>query len=184
MDEDQAQLYCTPPHITAALLKREQFPGTIWEPAAGQGHIVQVFRPSNPNIFASDKYDHGFRPCRVEDFLTSTRQADNIVTNPPYKFKVEFLARAKMLARRKIAMLLPVDVEYSVDFFDNHKADRNFPWKALYGCVQAVPFQNLRGFWGRIRVGWFVFERGYEGTVIRVPIKFRKIAAQKAKYGP
>ncbi len=173
--EDAAQHYCTPPHITEALLRREKFPGTIWEPAAGKGHIVQVLRPTYPNIFASDKYDYGFQPCWIEDFLTSSTQTDCIVTNPPYMFKVEFLAQAKLLARCKIAMLLPVDVEYSVDFFSNHKADSEFPWKALYGFVQAVRWPNLRGKWNRLRVGWFVFERGYEGPVIRQSIMFRKI---------
>jgi hypothetical protein len=176
-DEDEAQLYCTPPHITEALLTREKFHGMIWEPAAGRGHIANVFRPTYPNIFASDLNDWGYWPCCIEDFLTSTREADNIVTNPPYKLKVEFLARAKMLARRKVAMLMPVDVEYSVDFFQNHKADSTFPWKALYGFVQAVPWPNLRGFWNRMRVGWFVFERGYEGPVVRQSIMFRKITS-------
>ena len=60
--EHQKRLYCTPPHITKALLKREFFPGTIWEPAAGKGHIVQVLRECGyTDVVASDINDWGFQ---------------------------------------------------------------------------------------------------------------------------
>ena len=63
------ELYCTPPHIVKALLKRERFPGMIWEPAAGQGHIVKVLLECGyRDVVASDLNDWGFRPCRIEDF--------------------------------------------------------------------------------------------------------------------
>ena len=35
-------LYETPPPVTEALLRREQLPHRIWEPAAGKGAIVNV----------------------------------------------------------------------------------------------------------------------------------------------
>ena len=176
MDDDQDQLFCTPTHITDALLNREQFQGTILEPAAGMFHIVRALQAHGyADILAADIKDRGVGPCRIEDFLTSTIVVDNIITNPPYKLKGRVPGQAKLLARRKIAMLLPVDVEQSVDFFRNHRRDTNFPWKALYGFVQAIPWENLRGPWWRMRCGWFVFERGYEGPVIRESIMFRKI---------
>jgi hypothetical protein len=46
--ERQKRLYCTPPHVTKALLKREFLPGSVWEPAAGKGH--------NGNLVPADEH--------------------------------------------------------------------------------------------------------------------------------
>jgi hypothetical protein len=87
--ERQRGLYCTPPHIIKALLKRERFPGTIWEPAAGQGHIVKVLLECGyGDVAASDLNDWDFQPCKIENFLTSTASVDCIIANPWYKLKL------------------------------------------------------------------------------------------------
>ena len=75
--DKKARLYCTPPHITKSLLKREYFPGSIWESAAGRGDIVRVLRDCNyTDIYASDINDWGFEPCWIEDFLKSASSSE------------------------------------------------------------------------------------------------------------
>ena len=144
------QLYCTPPHIVKALLKRERFPGTIWEPAAGQGHIVKLLLECGyRDVIASDLTDWGFRPCRIGDFLTSTFSSDSIITNPPFKAKLEFLAQAKQQARYKIAMLLPVTVEYPKGF-QQHDSDEHFPLKAIYSFPQSIGWLNVKSPGGKM----------------------------------
>lgn len=176
--EDQAELYGTPPYIVKALLKREQFPGTVWEPAAGKGDIVQVLRACGyTDVLASDLHDWGFQPCRTEDFLTSTLNSNCIVTNAPFSKKAEFLTRAKLLARTKIAMLLPVDFEHTRTFVEHHLRDAEFPWRALYAFPQGIGWLQRKDRSGRRKVGWFVFERGYRGQVIRESILFRPNSA-------
>ena len=174
--ENKKQLYCTPPHITKALLKREVFPGMIWEPAAGRGHIVRVLRECGyTEIVCSDINDWGFDGCRIEDFLTTTRKCDCIVTNPPHdRLMPKFVAKAKLLARHKIAMLLPVQFEHTVEYVGNHLADADFPWKAEYTFPQTIRWENVHEHHGYIKHAWFVFERGYRGPVIREPIMFRR----------
>ena len=171
--ERQQRLYCTPPHITKALLKRECFPGSIWEPAAGRGDIVKaLLRCRYPDVMALDIYDWKFQPCRIQDFLTSTTESDCIVTNPPFDLKAQFLAQAKRLARHKIAMLFPVNFEYTMTFVHHHESDPDFPWKALYVFLQPIPWLNVTDPGGKMRFAWFVFERGYHGPVIRRKISF------------
>jgi hypothetical protein len=174
--EREKGLFCTPPHITRALLKREQFRGTVWEPAAGKGHVVKVLREHGyRDVVASDIYDWGLRPCRIEDFLTSTTRAASIITNPLFDLKWQFLAQAKRLADSKIALLLPLDSEYRSPFLLHHEHDADFAWKALYAFVQGVPWTNVNGVYGRFLVGWHVFERGYTGNVIREKIAFDRV---------
>ena len=173
--ERERGLFCTPPHITRALLKREAFPGTVWEPAVGKGHIVKVLLEYGyRDVLASDICDWGF-PCQIEDFLESITRATSIITNPLFDIKWEFLAQAKKLADFKLALLLPLDTEYRSPFLRHHESDTAFPWKALYAFVQGVPWANVNGTWGRFLVGWHVFERGYTGPVLREKIAFDRV---------
>ena len=147
--ERQEQLFCTPPHITKALLKREVFPGTIWEPATGKGHIVRVLLDcGHRDVLASDITDWGFEPCRIEDFLVTTNEVDCILANPPFDLKAKFLAQAKRLARLKIALLLPVGWKHTMEFVCQHLADSEFPWKALYSFPQGIQWANVQRRWG------------------------------------
>ena len=172
--ERRKGLYCTPPHIVKALLKRERFLGTIWEAAAGLGHIVKVLLECGyRDIVASDKNDWGFRPCRIEDFLTSTSSSDCIITNPWCKRKLPFLAQAKRLARHKIAYLLPVTTEY-MKGFRQHELDQDFAWKAIYVFPQPIGWLNVEDPGGKMHFAWFVFERGYVGPVLREKIRFKR----------
>jgi hypothetical protein len=169
------QLFCTPPHLVKALLKRESFPGTIWEPAAGEGHIVKVLRACGyDNIIASDLNNWGFRPCLLEDFLTSSRTSDSLITNPPFNRKRQFLKHAMRQVRRKIALLLPTDFEHTVEFVRHHETNQELPWKALYSFPQGIRWENVHDSWGKFKCGWFVFERGYTGPLIREKILFRR----------
>jgi hypothetical protein len=171
--ERDKSLYCTPPHVVSALLRRETFPGVVWECAAGRGDIVRVLRRCGcEQVVATDLNDWGFRPCGIEDFLQSRREVESLVTNPPYPLKHEFLVHAKKIVRCKIAMLLPVLFEYTAKFIDNHEHDTTFAWKALYAFRQPIPWKNVKERSGKVIHGWFVFQRGYQGPVVRDKIKF------------
>ena len=173
--ERQARLYCTPAHIVKALLQRESFPGSICEPAAGRGDIVKVLRECGyADVHASDINDWGFQPCQIEDFLKTTREFNCCITNPPFDLKLQFLEQAKRLVRHKIALLLPVQFEFTLGFIKNHESDRRFPWKALYSFPQSVRWLNAREAWGKILFGWFIFERGYCDEVRREKVLFRR----------
>jgi hypothetical protein len=173
--ERENRLYCTPPQIVKALLKREPFPGAIREPAAGKGHIAQVLRDCGyRDVFASDINDWGLQGCQIEDFLASTTQTECVITNPPFHLKREFLAQAKRLARYKIALLLPVGWENTLHFVLHHESDAAFPWKAMYIFLQPIPWENCPNPGGKMLFAWYVFERGYRGPVLREKIRFQR----------
>ena len=172
--EHQRELYCTPPHITKALLRRELFPGRIWEPAAGRGDIVRVLHACGySDVVASDLYDWGSKYDQV-DFLASETQVDCLITNPPYSLMPEFLTHAKRVVTYKFAMLLPILVELTKKWMDRHEHDGVFALKACYVFPRAIPWTNVRSLWGKKTHAWFVFERGFRGQVIREKILFRR----------
>jgi hypothetical protein len=104
-------LYDTPTCATEALLRAEQLPHAIWEPAAGRGAIVKVLRDAGHAVIAGDIVDYGFPLHYVGDFLVQTKAPPGctcILTNPPYGRHIlnRFVAHALDLAPR-VMMLVP-----------------------------------------------------------------------------
>lgn len=95
----------TPRWATYALIDNEQFKGNIWECACGDGAMSRVLEDTNRPIRSSDLYDRGFGEIGV-DFLSASRGADNIITNPPYNSAETFVANGVKLAKYKFALLL------------------------------------------------------------------------------
>ena len=104
-DLNGPDFYQTPRWATFALIDNEKFSGDVREPACGDGSMSKVLEETGCAVFSSDLYDRGHGQVGL-DFLTSTRYADNIITNPPYNCAEGFVARGVTLARRKVAMLL------------------------------------------------------------------------------
>lgn len=76
--------YPTPPEATRALLSVEQFNGSIWEPACGEGAIAKELIVASHCVVATDLAAYGYGVPGI-DFLKETRpRAKHIVTNPPY----------------------------------------------------------------------------------------------------
>jgi hypothetical protein len=104
-DLDGPDFYPTPDWATRALIENERFEGRIWEPACGDGTMVRVLRDSGQPVDASDLYDRGYGETGV-DFLNSSRNVENIVTNPPYNSAEGFVAAGLRQATRKLCLLL------------------------------------------------------------------------------
>jgi hypothetical protein len=101
-------LYETPAVAVEALLRVEQIPSRIWEPAAGRGAIVNVLRGAGHEVIATDIRDHGFHLSRVADFLTEKRMpagCECICTNPPYQWAEQFVSHALELSPIVIMLL-------------------------------------------------------------------------------
>ncbi len=95
----------TPKWATFALADNEKFVGDIWECACGDGAMSEVFKELGSNVISSDLYDRGYGESG-HDFRTSTRVAENVVTNPPYNCAEAFVATGVQQAKRKFALLL------------------------------------------------------------------------------
>jgi hypothetical protein len=104
-----ADLYETPAVATEALLRVEQLPHHLWEPAAGRGAMVDVLRDAGHQVLASDLHDYN-EPTHFagRDFLLERKAPDGceaIVTNPPFKLAQQFVAHALDLCPRVVMLL-------------------------------------------------------------------------------
>ena len=107
---DPHDFYATPEAATRALLPLlPKSVVTVWDPAAGQGHITRVAKKAGYKVVASDLY--AGTPSIIgakRDFLKiksapASWGTTALVTNPPFKKFSEFLAHALSLNVRVVA---------------------------------------------------------------------------------
>lgn len=166
--ERKDDLYETPDVAVEALLRVEQLPHLIWEPACGPGRIVNMLRKAGHEVIAGDLVDYG---CPVSfkgiDFLMETRapmKAECIVTNPPFKLAGEFVAKALELCPR-VVMLLRLaflESERRRQILDNGTLAR------VHVFRKRLPMMHRAGWEGRksnssMAFAWFVWDRSHRG---------------------
>lgn len=124
-DRKPNDLYSTPSWVTEALLPHLPLlnGAVIWEPAAGEGAIVEVLRARLPrcDVYASDLAPPIGFEAKVDghDFLGEPPRmhADAVITNPPYgRDAIKFIERALEVTRPTrgiVAMLLRTQFDHA-----------------------------------------------------------------------
>lgn len=167
-DLDGPDFFPTPEWATHALIENENFKGDIWECACGNGAMSRVLEETGCQVPSSDLYDRGYGETGI-DFLTATRQADNIVTNPPYNSAEGFVASGVKLAKYKFALLL------RLAFLEGAKRARTIfsdcPPSRVWVFSERITFYPLgaevKGT-GTTAYAWFVWDKDApSGTELR-----------------
>lgn len=167
---DSLDFFPTPPWATRALLA-EVLPHvldglhilTAWDPACGEGHMVEVLREEFTFARGSDVFDYG-RGYEVADFLDAGTRlspaADLICTNPPFNAAVRFALRA-LEEVSVVALLLRTAWIEGEARYDALFRDR--PPTVFAPFVERVPM--VRGRWDpsastATAYAWFVWVAG------------------------
>lgn len=171
-ERQQEDYYATHPIAGEWLLKLEQFNHDIWECACGEKHLSKVFEDAGYNVRSSDIVDR----CgnEVFDFLSEDNISwhGDIITNPPYKFAVEFINKALSIIPNgnKVAMFLKVQF---LEGKSRKELFEKFPPHVVYisssriMCAKNGDFQALQqGGGSAVAYAWFLWEKGYKGDTI------------------
>lgn len=158
----------------------------IWEPAAGEGHMVRVFEKFGYRVFASDIVDRG---CGAEiksffDYQRPPKARVALVTNPPFSEcnardgKGRWIWHAlDTLDLEYMALLLPwpwPGAAGHAKLWQTHPPARVYlmRWKLDFTGEGAPPMLT----------GWFVWDRTWQGeTVLRMMDRVN--AAQYEMFG-
>lgn len=163
-ERQHEDFYATDPIAAELLLKEEKF-SNIWECACGEGHLSKVFENAGYNVRSSDIVNR----CgnEVFDFLSMQNQKwdGDIITNPPYKYAVDFIYKALQIIPegRKVAMFLKVQF---LEGKERKRLFKNFPPKVVYVsssrilCAKNADFKKMReGGGSAVAYAWFVWEK-------------------------
>jgi hypothetical protein len=170
LSERKDDYHRTPIEAVQALLRIEQLPIDIWEPACGDGAIVRPLREAGHLVRATDLVDRG---CPVSesriDFLMERacprETVRGIVTNPPYKLAQQFCARALALVPY-VAMLLPLG------FLAGQERHSKRHWLArVHVSSRRLPMMHREGWAGPVATSqvdhaWFVWDQSWEGEPV------------------
>lgn len=89
--------YQTPPWATAGVLQRVALRGRVWEPACGDGAMVEGLRAAGYRVLPTD-ISNKTKAHFLYDFLSAEPTlpdgVQTIFTNPPYERATEFVRRA------------------------------------------------------------------------------------------
>jgi hypothetical protein len=162
-DINGPDFYPTPAWAVMALVDNEKFDGDIWECACGDGEMSAVLQTTGNAVYSSDLYDRGYGDSGL-DFLKSTRNADNIITNPPFNSAEDFVLQAGKLARKKYAFLL------RLAFLEGgSRQNRIFnvtPPSRVWVFSERITFYprnaEIKGS-GTTAYAWFVWEKSHTG---------------------
>lgn len=158
--------YPTPPEATQALLDRERFNQDVWECACGDGAISRILQQNGYTVYSTDIHDYGYQE-HILDFLKADEELArwSIVTNPPFKYALEFVEKAKRITVGKIAMFLKTVFLESAKRYQMFQ-DADFPLKCMYQFSKRVPiYKNgiIMKNSGLVAYAWFVWDRDYIG---------------------
>lgn len=157
-----ADFYPTPFWATEALLYMESFEGKITEPCCGEGHISEVLKNNNFNTIDSDLLDYNYG---IVKNAFDIKEAENIITNPPYNLAIEMLEHFLKITKKKIALLL------RLSFLESKKRYNFFqdnPPKNVLVFSERLSLSpkgiQIKGG-GTISYAWFVWDKEVKNNI-------------------
>lgn len=165
--------YATHPEAAEWLIKLEYFDGKdIWECAAGENHLANVFKDAGFTVRASDIIKRT-EQTEVLDFLSYDGEWNgHIVTNPPYKNAQEFIEKALSIIPngKKVCMFLKVQFlegKARRKMFEKYPPKRIWVSSSRILCAKNGDFERMiKGGGSAMAYAWFVWEKGYEGDTV------------------
>lgn len=170
-ERQEHDYYATEPKAVEILLENETFSHSIWECACGEGHISKVLETAGHDVYSSDLIYRGFGDPEPFDFLADTLEnfEGDIITNPPYKFALEFCETALQTIQTgyKVAMFLKLtflEGKKRQEFFKKNPPKTVYVFSSRVKCAMNGDFGNTGS--SAVAYAWYVWEKGFQGDPI------------------
>lgn len=182
-DNERAEhdYYATDPKAAEMLLDLEDFDPSvpIWEPAAGECHLADVFTHRGYEVRKTDIVQR--RPdVGIKDFLegplfhegVEDKWHGHIVTNPPYAFATEFVRHALDLVDdgRMVCMFLKLTFLEGLtrrrELFDVTPPARVWVSSGRLVCAKNGDFEAMRHCGSAAAYAWYVWAKGFKGDPV------------------
>ena len=168
VERQEHDYYATDPKAMELLLAEETFAPVIWECACGEGHLSKILEEHGFEVISTDLVYRGFGDDEPMDFLKET--FDNfdgdIVTNPPYRYALNFVQKALESVRvgGKVAMFLKLQFLEGKErrkFFDENPPRTVYVSSSRLNCAKNGKFEKYSS--SAVAYAWFVWEKGFHG---------------------
>ena len=177
-ERQQDDYYATDPNAIDLLLKEEKFAPFIWECACGAGHLSKRLKKHGYKVFSSDLINRGYGVTEVDFLENSVDCWDSvqlcnvdydIITNPPYKYALEFVEHALELIgeNHKVAMFLKLtflEGKRRRVFFEKNPPKTVYVCSGRINCARNGDLEKHKS--SAIAYAWYVWEKGFKGNPI------------------
>lgn len=167
--------YATDPIAAELLLQIEELDKNIpiWECSSGENHLANVFKKHGYIVRTSDLVKRTETTEQL-DFLSDevTDWHGNIITNPPYKFAVQFIEKAMDIIHEGDKCIMFLKLQF-LEGKSRKKLFEKYPPKTIYVsssrilCAKNGDFQKMIDGGGScVAYAWYVWQKNYKGDTI------------------
>ena len=170
-EREENDFYATDPYAIDVLIKDAgiTLSENVWECACGEGHLSERLKKYGYNVYSSDLIDRGYGDAGV-DFLASNNTCyGDILTNPPYKFAIEFVNKALEIVDngRQVIMFLKIQFlegKARKKMFKENPPKFIFVSSSRIMCAKNAKFEEMKSGGGSaVAYAWYVWEKGFKG---------------------
>lgn len=170
-ERENHDYYATDPKAIDALVKRfgNNLSKKVWEPACGEGHLSKRLTELGYDVYSSDKINRGFGDV-LDFFSVGEIPCECIITNPPYKYALEFIKHSLELLSfgGYCIMLLKTTflegMKRYTELFSVTPPMLLLQFSKRVLCAKNGEFQKMiDGGGSAVSYGWFVWQKGYKG---------------------
>ena len=164
--------YATDPIAARLLLQIEELDKNtpIWECAAGENHLANVFKESGYKVRTSDLVKRTESTEQL-DFLSDevTEWTGNIITNPPYNKASEFIDKAMSIIGDGDKCIMFLKLQFLEGksrrgLFEKYVPKTIWVSSSRIFCAKNGDFQEAKRIGGSaVAYAWYVWEKGYRG---------------------
>lgn len=170
-EREKDDYYATDPIAIDKLLTVERLNENVWECACGAGHLSKRLEDFDYNVKSTGLIDRGYGETGV-DFLAQTEMfAGDILTNPPYKYAMEFVLKALELIPDGHKVFMFLKLTFLEGKTRYNELFRKFPPKSIYVfservlCAKNARFDEMKAGGGSaVAYAWFVWQKGFCGV--------------------
>ena len=165
-DREENDYYATDPKAVELLMENETFDGSVWENCCGEGHLAEPMKANGYDVVCTDLIDRGYGRGGIDFFKCEEALGDNIVTNPPYKFCIEWVEHSLELLQdgKKLALFLPLQ------FFESDERYKRifskFPPQTVYVASHRILCGKNGDFYERDEDGNIIYKKNGEPKML------------------
>ena len=170
-EREEHDFYATSSEAIDKLLKHFSLPKKIWECACGTGCLSERLVEFGHDVVSTDLIDRGYGG--VQDFFKAGTMPDSckcILTNPPYKYALEFVLHSLDLLPDGGLCVMFLKTTFLEGQKRYERLYKNMPPKYVLQfskrvlCAKNGKFAAMRNGGGSaVSYAWFVWEKGYNG---------------------
>ena len=166
--------YATDPIAIDVLINdgKAEISNNVWECSCGEGHLSKRLLDYGYDVTSTDLIDRGYGIGGVNFLDTNSMFYGDIITNPPYKYAIQFVEHALDIIPEGNKVFMFLKIQF-LEGKSRKELFKKYPPKCIYVsssrilCAKNGDFEGMKKSGGSaVAYAWYEWEKGYTGDTI------------------